>query len=134
MADALAATLVVGAVGVVALTMAAAGSKVGRQQRARLAALLEAENILQRLTALEPRELAPTEDKGRLSPEIYQTLDRRLQERLPGARLEVLLQPLAAPLLGQQVTVIVTVPARPPEAGAIVRLSAWTFWAAEDSP
>jgi hypothetical protein len=134
MTDALAATLVVGAVGVLALTMSAAGTKVRRQQHARQAALLEAENILQRLTAFEPRELTLPEDTAHLSPEIHAALERRLQERLPGARLEVHMRRLAAPLPGQQVTVIVRLPARQPELGAAVQLSACIFSAEESSP
>lgn len=134
MTEVLAATLLVGAIGIVCLTMAATGTAVRRQQLTRQTALLEAENILQRLAALDPRELTLPLDRRQLLPALQQQLENRLQERLPGARLDIDVRPMDAPLSGQSITVAIELPARSPATGAVVRLSTWIYSASEAPP
>jgi hypothetical protein len=134
MAEALAATLVLGAAGMLCLTMAATGTSARRQQLDRQTALFEAENILQRLAALELRNVALQGEDGHLPEDLYRQLDGRLQARLPGARLEVRVQHVTTPLAGRQISVAVRLPARKDALAPLVRLTTWVYPPQEGSP
>ncbi len=134
LADVLAAMFGVAAVSIVCLTMALTGTAARRQQLARQTALLEAENILQRLVALDPGELNGQAADLRLPEELHQHLEKRLQQRLPGAQLEIDARAVPAPAAGRQFSVAVRVPSRSPAMGAVVRLSTWVYTTQESVP
>lgn len=132
--DVLAATFGVAAVSIVCLTMALTETAARRQQLARQIALLEAENILQRLVALDPQDFNLQAAHLHLPRELHQHLESCLQQRLPGAQLEIDVRPVLAPAAGQQISVAVRLPSRSPAMGAVVRLSTWVYTTQENLP
>lgn len=132
--DVLAATFGVAAVSILCLTMAFAQTAARRQQLARQTALLEAENILQRLVALDPQELNSLAADLRLPQELHQHFASRLQQRLPGAQLEIDVRAVSAPAAGRHISVAVRLPSRSPARGPVVRLSTWVYTTQESQP
>jgi len=105
---------------VVCMQMIAAAGRQERFQDRRRAAFREAANVMERLAAVPLAELTP----DRLDA-VQQ--GAQLDERLPGARVEIAATPLQGPPAGKRLEVNVYWGEPSPEAADPVTLVAWRY-------